>query len=187
MESRRIASDGVRGGNGCGGAGCEAFLHALYEEYGGLLLRFAARLLDGDWHRAEDVLQEAAVRAWRHRDVLESQPEGLRPWLFTVVRNLVIDAHRASRTRPALSDSLEDVDPFVSDEVERLLTARVVTEALEDLNGQQREVLRQMYFLGSSVAQASDALGIPPGTVKSRTHHAMRALKKALQARGVQP
>ncbi|MYT26657.1 RNA polymerase, partial [Streptomyces sp. SID7760] len=44
----------------------DAVLRALYEKHGSALMRFAARRLGGDWHRAEDVFQEAAIRAWQH-------------------------------------------------------------------------------------------------------------------------
>ncbi|MGW3151905.1 sigma-70 family RNA polymerase sigma factor [Streptomyces sp. NPDC001177] len=163
----------------------ETFISAVYEQHGKLLLRFAARMLGGDWHRAEDVLQEAAIRAWRHAGVLGSSPVGLRPWLFTVVRNLAIDDYRARTLRPVEADGLNDTDVAVPDDVDRLLTQWVVSEALQDLTDQHREVLAHMYFNGSSVALASELLGIPPGTVKSRTHNAMRALGKALTARGL--
>src|SRR5690349_9639782 len=76
---------------------CDAFLRDIYDRYGPLLLRYATRLLDGDWHKGEDILQEAAARAWKHAGFLDGGNERLRPWLFTVVRNLVIDHHRARR------------------------------------------------------------------------------------------
>ncbi|GAB3971260.1 sigma-70 family RNA polymerase sigma factor [Streptomyces sparsus] len=172
-------------------ADSDTFVRALYEQHGPLLLRFATRLLGGDWHRAEDVVQEAAVRAWRNEERFGAAPDGLRPWLFTVVRNLVIDDHRARQARPverhpahfALSATGPEAEAV--DLVERALTAQVVAEALRDLTDQQREILAHTYFLGHSVAQVSQALGIPGGTVKSRTFYAMRALRTALATRGV--
>ncbi|MET9829244.1 sigma-70 family RNA polymerase sigma factor [Streptomyces sp. NPDC006385] len=168
------------------GADAETFVRAVYAQYGKVLLRHAARRLRGDWHKAEDLLQEAVVRAWRHAGALGAAPEELRPWLFTVVRNLLIDEHRARTLRPTTPQALEDTDIPVADEVNRLLTGHVVTEALGDLTERQREILRHMYFDGGSVAQVSELLGIPKGTVKSRTYYAMRALHRALAARGVQ-
>ncbi|MGW3150937.1 sigma-70 family RNA polymerase sigma factor [Streptomyces sp. NPDC001177] len=166
-------------------ADAEAFFRTLYLQHGKQLLWYAVRLLRGDWHRAQDVLQEAAIRAWRHVEQLGDSPERMRPWLFTVVRNLVIDSLRAQRLRPAIPDPLENTVIAVADEVDRLLTTHVVADALGDLTEQQREILRHMYFNGISVAQASEILGIPQGTVKSRTHGALQALKRALTARGV--
>lgn len=82
------------------GEGCEEFVHDIYPHQGIALLRYAARLLNGDWHKGEDVLQEATVRAWAHYGTAATDSDSLRPWLFTVVRNLVIDQHRARRIRP---------------------------------------------------------------------------------------
>ncbi|MER8226442.1 sigma-70 family RNA polymerase sigma factor [Streptomyces sp. NPDC094143] len=166
-------------------ADAEWFIRALYAEHGKALLSYAARQLGNDWHRAQDVLQDAAVRAWRHAGSLGLTPEAMRPWLFRVVRNLVIDDYRARALRPSVPDPLDDLLVSVGDDVDRLLTAHVVQEALEDLTAQQREILREMYFNGHSVAHVSELLGIPTGTVKSRSYYAMRALKKALTARGV--
>ncbi|MEU0340352.1 sigma factor [Streptomyces bobili] len=67
---------------------------------GPLLVPYAARLLDGDWHKAEDVLQETAARARKHARFLRTRGEHVRPWLYTVVKNLVIDHHRARQIRP---------------------------------------------------------------------------------------
>lgn len=174
VHARHAASD----------ADCDAFIEDLYDQYGPLLVRYAARLLDGDWHKAEDMLQEAAARAWKHARFLGTRGEHVRPWLFTVVRNLVIDHHRARRIRPLELMPAEELDA-VWDGTDSTLTSHVVLEALRELNEQQRTVIQLMYYLECSVAQAAEYLGIPPGTVKSRAFYAMRALRKALETRGV--
>lgn len=164
---------------------CEEFIRELYAEHGTLLLRYAARLLGGDWHRAEDIVQEAAVRAWKHASALDVNVSEARPWLYTVVKNLVIDQHRARKVRPAETMSLELLDISVADGTERLLTSQVVIEALGELTDQHRDIIKLMYYLECSVAQVSEHLGIPPGTVKSRSYYALRALRKVLEDRGV--
>ncbi|MEZ3182086.1 sigma-70 family RNA polymerase sigma factor [Streptomyces pimonensis] len=161
----------------------DAFIRTIYDRYGPLLLRYAARLLDGDWHKAEDTLQETAARAWKHAHYLGSRDEIVRPWLFTVVRNLVIDHHRSRQIRPLELMPVEELDA-AREAPENLLTLHVVLEALQDLPEQQRTVIRLMYYLECSVAQAAEHLGIPPGTVKSRAFYAVRALRKALEERG---
>ncbi|MFF3346602.1 sigma factor-like helix-turn-helix DNA-binding protein [Streptomyces sp. NPDC002779] len=70
------------------------------------------------------------------------------------------------------------------DDVERLLTSHLVTDALDDLTEQHREIIRLLYHLERSVAQVAAHLHIPPDTAKSRSYYALRALKKALAARG---
>ncbi|MFJ7078521.1 sigma-70 family RNA polymerase sigma factor [Streptomyces sp. NPDC098781] len=167
------------------GTDCEEFIRDLYKQHGALLLRYAARLLGGDWHRAEDILQETAARAWRHSAILGADAEEARPWLFTVVRNLVIDHHRARQIRPSELMSLDDLEVAVADDMERMLTTQVIVEALGQLTEQHQEIIKLMYFLECSVAQVSEHLGIPPGTVKSRSYYAVRSLRNALEERGV--
>ncbi|MEW2400960.1 sigma-70 family RNA polymerase sigma factor [Streptomyces sp. NPDC046862] len=163
----------------------EEFLRALYHFHGRALLQFAARRLQGDWHRAEDLLQEVAIRALRHAGELDPTTDSARPWLFTVLRNLVIDDLRARQARPAETGDPELAHPQVSDDVDHMLTSQVLFEALWDLQPRQREVLLHVHYLGRSVNQTALVLGVPPGTVKSRTFYASRALREALYSRGL--
>jgi len=157
----------------------------LYEQHARPLLGYALRLTGGDRQRAEDVVQETLLRAWRHPETLERTPDAVRPWLFTVARNIAVDAYRARRARPleAGPDGLDLVP--VDDEVDRALEAWQVSDALATLSVDHRQVLIETYYRGRSVAEAAAALGIPPGTVKSRTYYALRALRLVLEERGV--
>uniref|UniRef100_UPI001F22BDF7 sigma-70 family RNA polymerase sigma factor n=1 Tax=Actinomadura craniellae TaxID=2231787 RepID=UPI001F22BDF7 len=160
-------------------------MRALYAEHGGALLGYALRLTGGDRQHAEDVVQETLLRAWRNPQALAGRP--VRPWLFTVARNLVVDAHRARQARPPeTGDDALAVLP-VGDDIDRALESWTVAEALADLSGPHRAVLVETFYRGRSVAEAAQALGIPPGTVKSRTYYALRALKLALEERGLTP
>ncbi|MEV6317824.1 sigma-70 family RNA polymerase sigma factor [Streptomyces sp. NPDC051776] len=163
----------------------EAFIRAVYEQHGSVLLRFATGLLNGDRYQAEDVLQEAVLRAWRRVDALDAPPHTLRPWLFTVVRNQVIDIHRSRQARPAECGDFALADHPGVDEIERTLTAQLVLELLDDLAPPHREVIVHVYWMGRSVTETAKELNIPPGTVKSRTYYAMRALRHALESRGM--
>ncbi|WP_406130294.1 sigma-70 family RNA polymerase sigma factor [Streptomyces sp. NBC_00989] len=163
----------------------EAFIRAVYDKHGVFLLRVTTGLLWGDSHQAQDLVQEAVLRAWQNADILD--PEGIRPWLVTVVRNLVIDGYRARKARPP-----ETVDTALNDmpgpeSMDPALTKKIVREALADLTLQHREILVHVEFLDQSVARTAQTLGIPPGTVKSRTHLALRALRAALAERGYTP
>ncbi|MFF5722532.1 sigma-70 family RNA polymerase sigma factor [[Kitasatospora] papulosa] len=163
---------------------CEAFVRDIYDQYGPLLVRYAARLLDGDWHKGEDIFQETAARAWKHARFLGTRHESLRPWLFTVARNLVIDHHRARKVRPSEHMAVEELDTS-RDSTASAIDAHAVSQALAELNEQQRSVICLMYYLECSVAQAAEHLGIPAGTVKSRAFYAVRALRKALEKQGI--
>jgi len=173
-HDRNLASD----------ADCDAFIRDIYDQYGSLLVRYAARLLDGDWHKGEDIFQETAARAWKHARFLGTRHESLRPWLFTVTRNLVFDHYRARRVRPLEHMPVDELDAS-TDSTASTIDSYAVSQALGELNEQQRTVIWLMYYLECSVAQAAEHLGIPAGTVKSRAFYAVRALRKALEKQGI--
>jgi RNA polymerase sigma-70 factor, ECF subfamily len=163
----------------------DAFVRALYAEHGGALLRYALHLTGGDRQKAEDLVQETIVRAWRHPEALADRPA--RPWLFAVARNLAVDAYRARQSRPPETGQ-EAFDTLpAQDDADRTLESWAVAEALASLRPDHRSVIVETYYRGCSVAEAAATLGIPAGTVKSRTYYALKALKLALQERGLAP
>ena len=149
------------------------------------VLGLGGRHEKGDSQRAEDLVQETIVRAWRHPEALVDRPA--RPWLFAVARNLAVDAHRARQSRPnEVGQSAFDTLP-AHDDADRTLESWAVAEALASLRPDHRTVIVETYYRGCSVAEAAATLGIPAGTVKSRTYYALKALKLALQERGLAP
>jgi RNA polymerase sigma-70 factor, ECF subfamily len=163
----------------------EEGLRVLYDAHASVLLAYALRLTGGDRARAEDVVQEVLVRAWRNLHRLDDAVSPVRPWLFTVAQRVAIDAHRARRARPPeVGDGMLAVVPGL-DQMDALLDRVVVTEALHALSREHRAVIVETYYRGRSVAEAAEVLGVPPGTVKSRCYYALRALKLALAERGV--
>jgi RNA polymerase sigma-70 factor, ECF subfamily len=150
----------------------------LFHEHGRAMLAYATQLTR-DRAAAEDVVQEALVRAWRHADSLTNGKGSVRGWLLTVVRNIVTDQFRRRNAR-ALEVRDESMDVAVEeDRTDQVLNSIVVADALRLLSTEHRAVLEQIYLLGSTVSEAAEALGIPPGTVKSRTYYALRALREA--------
>ncbi|WP_031089000.1 sigma-70 family RNA polymerase sigma factor, partial [Streptomyces sp. NRRL S-15] len=117
----------------------------------------------------------------------DNEDMAIRPWMFRVARNLVIDAHRTRAARPLevsgatwLTELRSDVD-----DIERMLSAMVIHDALQALTPAHREAIRAMFFADHTVQQAATALGIAQGTVKSRVYYGLRNLKAVLQERGV--
>ena len=163
----------------------EQLVRTLYTEHAGALWSFVVPLVGGDRVRAQDVVQETMLRAWRNPQVLAQTSGSARGWLFTVARNVVIDDWRTRRSRLELStgDLPEDAQ---RDQTDELLQTWMVADALSQLSEDHRQVLVECYYRGRSVADAAQRLGIPAGTVKSRTHYALRALRLALEEMGVQ-
>lgn len=161
----------------------EELVRELYDEHGPALLRYVRRLMHGDLQLAEDIVQETLLRAWRHAD---KGPDRVgRPWLFTTARHLVIDTYRARSARPteASPNLLEAV--AVDGQLDASLDAVLLADAMRSLSADHRTVLIHCYFRGLTAAQAAAELGVPAGTVRSRVHYALRALRLALEERGV--
>jgi RNA polymerase sigma-70 factor, ECF subfamily len=161
-----------------------ALMQQLHDEHAAALWGYCLRLTGHDRARAEDVTQETLLRAWRNQSVLESPRPAVRSWLFTVARNIVIDEWRTKRAQSELA--VADVpDSGTDDRTDQLLLSWVVADALTRLSTEHRAVLLECYYRGRPVAEAARRLGVPEGTVKSRTHYALRALRLALEEQGV--
>lgn len=162
-----------RGGRG---SGDEVLIRSVYEEHGGALLAYAARLT-GDRAMAEDVVQETLIRAWRNSDVLVNGKGSVRGWLLTVARNIITDRYRARAARPAEVAESPATPPIEEDHADGVVDTMAVLGALDRLTPEHRDVLTELYLRGRSVAEAAESLGVPAGTVKSRSHYALKALR----------
>jgi RNA polymerase sigma-70 factor (ECF subfamily) len=161
-----------------------ALLQALHDEHGNALWSFCLRLTGNDRARAEDIVQETLLRAWRHPEAMASERGPVRGWLFTVARNIYVDQWRSRRSHPEVITA-EPPELSTDDDTDQLLLSWVVAEALSTLSTDHRAVLLECYYRGRPVAEAAARLGVPEGTVKSRTHYALRALRLALEEMGV--
>ncbi|WP_124279890.1 sigma-70 family RNA polymerase sigma factor [Streptomyces sp. ADI93-02] len=156
-----------------------------YDEHLSGLFHYVRRLLAGDDHKAEDVVQETMLRCWSRFGT--GDVEFLRPWLFVVARNLVIDGRRREQARPQVlaSEGWPDQSLDLPDEFEAVLTSMVVRDAVGLLTEPHRQVLHSRYVLGRSITESARDLEIPVGTVKSRLHHARCSLRSILEEQGV--
>ncbi|WP_326553465.1 sigma-70 family RNA polymerase sigma factor [Micromonospora sp. NBC_01813] len=154
-------------------------LRLLFESQAPGLLRYLIRLTNGDRHQAEDLLQETLLRAWRHPEARARDGGWRRPWLYTVARNVAIDDLRT--TRPVeLTGDLLDEHPDHDDRIQRMLDVGEVRAALESLPDRLRTVLVEVYLRERSGQETARLLGVPVGTVKSRTFYALQALRERL-------
>jgi RNA polymerase sigma-70 factor (ECF subfamily) len=110
-----------------------------------------------------------------------------RAWLFTVARNMIIDERRSARFRNEVRslDGSAAPEQVSLGEANAVLDRMLVGEALAQLSPDHRAVLRRSYYLGRTTTQIAADLDIAEGTVKSRLHYALRAMRLALQEMGV--
>jgi RNA polymerase sigma-70 factor, ECF subfamily len=161
-------------------------MKALYDEHAAVLWRYALRLT-GDASQAEDVVQETLLRAWQHPEVIGDSERPARAWLFTVARNMIIDDRRSARFRNVVGSTDEEGAPERStpDEVNAALDRMLIGDAMAQLSAEHRAVIERSYYRGWTTAQIATDLEIAEGTVKSRLHYAVRALRLTLQELGV--
>lgn len=161
----------------------DAALQGLHDRHALELWRFAMRLTR-DPQTAEDVVQEALLRAWRDPELTSRSDTASRAWLYTVVRHLVIDRWRSAAVRH--ETTVEEIaDRAVTDRTAEVLDRWLVTDALGLLSLQHRQVIAAAYYEGRSIADISARLGVPEGTIKSRLHYGLRSLRLALQEKGM--
>ncbi|GAA3622092.1 sigma-70 family RNA polymerase sigma factor [Kineosporia mesophila] len=144
------------------------------------LLAFVTRLVGGDTGRAEDIVQETFVRAWRRIDLLTPEYGSVNSWLRRVASNVAIDSHRMRQVRPTeveLQHHDTPMRPDGSDGTDQILVGMVVQDMLSSIWPEHRAVLEEVYLRDRTAAEAAAVLGIPVGTVKSRLFYALRTLR----------
>lgn len=154
---------------------------AVVEEHEGAVHAYLRRRTR-DAGRAEDLTQEVFLRAWRHADRFDPSRDDARGWLFTIARNLLVDSYRADAARPRTrsDDALLQAVP-APDEIDAAVAAWTMTEALQRLTPAHRDVILCLYYRRWTIAETATHLGVPSGTVKSRSTYALRALGLILE------
>jgi RNA polymerase sigma-70 factor, ECF subfamily len=175
-HGRQRLSVRARRGRGGDTGGPEALVTALYYEHGRSLLAYVTRLTN-DRTEAEDVVQETLLRAWKHPEVLVNGQGSVRGWLLTVARNIVVDRARARSARPAEVREQPTKPSVAPDKPEDVVDSIAILGAIDQLSPEQRNVLVELYWRGSSVAEAAQRLSVPPGTVKSRAYYGLQTLR----------
>ncbi len=158
-------------------------LRELHDLHAAVIWRYAVHLTRNP-STADDIVQETLLRAWRTPRILDEDPASVRSWLFTVARNLVIDDARSARHRHEVAVD-EPPDRTVEDRTDGLFDVLLVEEALKALSEDHRAVIVRAYFGGQNTAELAAELNVAEGTVKSRLHYGLRALRLVLQESGV--
>ena len=157
-------------------------VRAVYRLYGGLVFAVALKVL-GDRSLAEEASQQAFVQAWRAARTFDPSRD-LGPWLATIARRAAIDVHRRELVRA--HSSVEDMtgrEPAalaVDDGSDRAHEVWAVRSAVDELPQEERDVVRLQHLDGLTHRQIADHLGIPLGTVKSRSNRGHRRLAARL-------
>jgi RNA polymerase sigma-70 factor (ECF subfamily) len=164
-----LSADGDRG----------AF-EVLYRRYARPVFGLALRRL-GDRGRAEDAVQETFASIWRAARSYKPERGPGAPWLYAVARNAITDRGRARTETPAEIPDEPSGEAGPADQAEAGWTSWRIHRALEELNDNERSVIELAYWSGLSQSEIAEFLGIPLGTVKTRTRAALARLATLLE------
>jgi RNA polymerase sigma-70 factor, ECF subfamily len=158
-----------------------AAFEILYGRYVRPVFGLALRRL-GDRGHAEDAVQEAFAAIWRSAATYRPERGAAGGWLYTVARNAIVD--RLRRNGPAAGAELPELvsaEPGPSERAEESDASFRVHRALEELQPREREVIELAYWSGMSQSEVAEYLGLPLGTVKTRTRSGLARLASMLE------
>lgn len=152
-------------------------IRAVYRAYGAFVFSVTYKTL-GSRALAEEATQETFVKAWRAASTFDPTRE-LSPWLATIARRTAIDLHRRESRRQ--SEQLDEAAVIaLPDRVEQTFDAWAVRAAIDELPPLEREVVRLQHLESLTQAEVAARLGVPVGTIKSRSFRAHRLLAARL-------
>lgn len=164
--------------------------HAAFAELHGRYVRtvlgLALRTLR-DRGRAEDATQEVFAAVWRSAGRFDPRRGAAAPWLYAVARNTIVDGLRRAPEPPGEHVDTASDEPGPAEQAETAWAAWSVHRALESLSGPERQVIELAYWSGLSQSEVAAFLGIPLGTVKTRTRSALHRLAAVLEDQGAAP
>jgi RNA polymerase sigma-70 factor (ECF subfamily) len=152
----------------------------LYQRYSRPVFGLALRRL-GDRMRAEDAVQETFAAVWRSARTYRPERGAGAPWLYTVARNAIVDRSRNRSEPPTEVPDTAALEPGPAERAEDSYVAWRVHRALEGLSGNERDVIELAYYGELSQSEIADFLGIPLGTVKTRTRAGLSRLADLLE------
>lgn len=172
-----VASDGELIQRAAGGD--RSAFELLYQRYARPVFGLALRRL-GDRGRAEDAVQETFASIWRSASSYRPDRGPGAPWLYAVARNAIVDRARSRADLPSEIPETPDEGAGPADQAEQSWVSWRVHRALEELPEREREVVTLAYWSGLSQSEVAEFLGLPLGTVKTRTRAALAHLADIL-------
>lgn len=160
--------------------GDRAALEQLYGRFARPVFGMALRRL-GDRGRAEDAVQETFVSIWRAAKSYRPERGPGAPWIYAVARNAIVDRSRAKTDTPVEAPDEPSFESGPDVRAEQSWTRWRVHRALEELPEREREVIELAYWRGLTQSEVAESLGIPLGTVKTRTRSGLQRLADLLE------
>jgi RNA polymerase sigma-70 factor, ECF subfamily len=161
------------------GGDANAF-ETLYHRYVRSVFGLALRRL-GDRMRAEDAVQETFAAVWRSARTYRAERGPGAPWLYAVARNAIVDRARGRQEPPGEVPDAASTEPSPEERAEASYVSWRVHRALSGLPENEREVIELAYYGELSQSEVAQFLGIPLGTVKTRTRSGLHRLATALE------
>jgi len=151
--------------------GDESAIKAVYDRFGGPVFAVSMSIL-GESGLAADATQQTFIKAWRAASTYDPE-RSFGPWIYAIARRTAIDIYR-KRARVVVSDQVDVVS--MGPELETVWEVFEVRAALDQLPDEERQVVKLSHFDGLTHLEIADQLGVPVGTVKSRSHRAHQRL-----------
>ena len=168
--------------DGCAGLFTERGMAAAHAAYHGRMLARARRVVV-DPDLAEDVVQEAFLRAWRSCSSFDPAGGPLVNWLLVITANTAIDMVKARVRRPPLASGPAGEDPPASgvDGIDLLILRSQLRDALCSIGAHHRDAVVETVLRDRPHAEVAAELGISPGTLRTRVHYGLRRLRRLLE------
>ena len=155
----------------------ERFVSLLYDQYADRLYGLAYRILKND-AAAQDAIQESFVKIWKKAVNFDASKARLFTWTYSIVRNTAIDKLRSMQKRDTREIQIKTEDVSHMGHSDVIPEHMDLSRHMSSLEDKYREVLEVLFFQGMTQQEASEALDVPLGTVKTRLKIALRELRK---------
>lgn len=168
-------------------AGDRAAMRSLYARHSTRCFRFLIRLVR-DEARAEDLMNDTFFDVWRQASGFEGR-SSVSTWIFSIARFKALSAMRRrseSELEPEVAEAVEDDADTPEITVQKASKAQALRRCLEKLSAEHREVVDLVYYHEKSVEEASEILGVPAATVKTRMFYARKKLAELMSAAGLE-